>query len=72
MAGITHIATINMVGALAAGLHAIVAANTVARKAAVIHRGRQPGNRAVTTIAFFKRIDMLGVFTARNHTVMAG
>lgn len=56
----------------AAGIAAIMAADTVTDETAVVHGHGNPLRSAVTHIAFIAGSEMTGAFALRNHIVMTG
>jgi hypothetical protein len=75
MAGITLIRTVNMVGTLAAGCHAVMAIGAVTHERGMIWRAaaqcRYPCSDAMALVAFQRCLDMRRAFTLRDDIVVA-
>jgi len=68
--GLAQVATRNVQRGFSAGFNAVMAANAIVDKAAVIHRGAQPSAYHMADVALLHGIDMCGMFTAGDNAIM--
>jgi len=69
--GIAHIATGNVCGQFATGLHTVMTTDTVTGKPTMIHCRRFPRRGAVTNTTFFAGGDVSSILATGDNAVMA-